>query len=251
MVPPVLEVDDLNTTYQRRVVLDAIDLSVDGPALVAIVGPNGAGKSTFLKSILGLVPCTGSVRVLGQPIDSVRRRIGYVPQRESVDWDFPVSVGDVALMGTYGRLGWFRRPGAAERRVAQECLSRVGLDGLEDRQIGRLSGGQQQRTFLARALAQQADVYFMDEPMAGVDASTQAVIFDLLDELRDAGKTVFVVHHDLRTVASRFDRVVMLNRRLIAAGPMAEVFTTENLQQTYDSQFVTLDEAIACSATTR
>ncbi|MGL4550039.1 MAG: metal ABC transporter ATP-binding protein [Gemmataceae bacterium] len=250
---PALELDGLTVAYQRRAVLDRVCLDIDGPALVAVVGPNGAGKSTLLKAALGLLPYAGSVRVLGQPVGRVRRRVGYVPQRESVDWDFPVSVADVALMGTYGRLGWFRRPGAAERRLARECLGRVGLSGLEDRQIGQLSGGQQQRTFLARALAQQADVYFMDEPMAGVDAATEAVVFDLLEDLRDAGKTVFVVHHDLRTVATHFDQVVLLNRRLIAAGPTAEVFTADNVRRTYGGQLVTFDEAVAnpWSVTTR
>lgn len=238
----VLELDALTVSYQRRPVLEEIDLTVDGPALVAIVGPNGAGKSTLLKAALGLLPYTGTVRVLGQPIGRVRRRIGYVPQRESIDWDFPVSVGDVALMGTYGRLGWIRWPGQAEHRLARQCLERVGLDGLEGRQIGQLSGGQQQRVFLARALAQQADVYFMDEPMAGVDAATEEVVFDILEELRDGGKTVFVVHHDLRSVPTHFDQVVLLNRRLIAAGHVAEVFTADNVRRAYGGQLVTFDE---------
>jgi manganese/zinc/iron transport system ATP- binding protein len=248
----VLELDDLTVAYQRRPVLEGVDLTIDGPALVAIVGPNGAGKSTLLKAALGLLPYTGAVRVLGQPIGRVRRRIGYVPQRESVDWDFPVSVRDVALMGTYGRLGWLRWPGKAEHRLAQECLERVGLSGLEDRQIGQLSGGQQQRTFLARALAQQADVYFMDEPLAGVDAATEEVVFDLLQELRDGGKTVFVVHHDLRSVPTYFDQVVLLNRHLIAAGPVAEAFTADNVRRAYGGQLVTFEDPVSpWSVTTR
>jgi manganese/zinc/iron transport system ATP- binding protein len=172
----------------------------------------------------------------------VRGRVGYVPQRETVDWDFPVSVLDVVLMGTYGRLGWFRRPGRAERQWAEQCLSEVGLSDFAQRQIGQLSGGQQQRTFLARALAQRADVYFMDEPMAGVDAATEQVIFDLLRRLREEGKTVVVVHHDLRTVQEYFDSVVLLNLRLVASGPTATTFTPDNLRRTYGRRLDILEE---------
>ncbi len=244
MTPPVLDVHDLTVAYQRRPVLWDVDLAVHGPALVGIIGPNGAGKSTLIKAILGLVPvATGGATVLGQPVARVRQRIGYVPQRESVDWDFPVSVLDVALMGTYGKLGWFRRPGQRERALALDCLKRVGLVDLADRQIGQLSGGQQQRTFLARALAQEADVYFMDEPMAGVDAATEAVVFALLQEMREQGKTVFVVHHDLRGVPKTFDHVVLLNRRLVASGPTAEAFTDANLRKAYGGRLQLLDEA--------
>lgn len=243
-VAPVLEIHDLTVAYHRKPVLWDIDARVDRPCLAGIVGPNGAGKSTLIKAILGLVPTAGgSVELLGLPPDRQRRRIGYVPQRESVDWDFPATVLDVVLMGTYGSLGWFRRPGRAERSWAFECLDRVGLADLADRQIGQLSGGQQQRTFLARALAQRADVYFMDEPMAGVDAATEAVIFDLLRELRGRGKAVFVVHHDLRTVPEYFDHVLLLNMRLIAQGPTAETFTPENLRRTYGGRLAILEAA--------
>ena len=241
---PILEIHDLTVAYHRRPVLWDVELTLDEPCLCGVVGPNGAGKSTLLKAVLGLVPVAGgAARAFGRPVAEVRRRIGYVPQRESVDWDFPVSVLDVALMGTYGRLGWFRRPGAAERRLARDCLARVGLADLEGRQIGQLSGGQQQRTFLARALAQQADLYFMDEPMAGVDAATEEVVFRLLKELRDAGKTVVVVHHDLRSVPRYFDRVVLVNTRLVAEGPTEEVFTPVNLRRTYGGRLTILDEA--------
>jgi manganese/zinc/iron transport system ATP- binding protein len=211
---------------------------------VGIIGPNGAGKSTFIKAILGLVPmANGTVRVWGQPVDEVRNRIGYVPQRESVDWDFPVDVLDVVLMGTYGRLGWFRRPGAKERDWARHCLDRLGIRDLEHQQIGQLSGGQQQRTFLARALAQQADLYFMDEPFAGVDAATEQAIIAVLEELRNQGKTIFVVHHDLRTVPVYFDHVAMLNVRLVVSGPTATVFTEENLRRTYGGRLAILEAA--------
>jgi manganese/zinc/iron transport system ATP- binding protein len=239
-----LSLQEVSVHYQGRTVLDRASLHIEGPALVAIVGPNGAGKSTLLKAALGLLPHTGHVRVLGQPIEAVRSRIGYIPQRGSVDWDFPVNVLDVALMGTYGRLGWLRRPGRAQYDLARECLFRVGLEGLESRQIGQLSGGQQQRVFLARALAQQADLYFMDEPMAGVDAATEATLFELLEQLRDQGKTLFVVHHDLRSVPEHFDHVIVLNRRVVATGPVSTTFTATTLQEAYGGRVVALPEGL-------
>lgn len=242
MNPPVLDVHDVTVAYQRKPVLWDVDWTLHEPALVGVVGPNGAGKSTLIKAILGLVPLvSGSVRVFGQPIGQVRRRVGYVPQRESVDWDFPVSVLDVALMGTYGGLGWIRRPGKAERARARACLEMVGMLGFQHQQIGQLSGGQQQRTFLARALAQEADLYFMDEPLAGVDAATERAIFALLRALREQGKTVIAVHHDLRTVPRYFDHVVLLNVRLVASGPTAEAFTDENLRKTYGGRLSLLE----------
>jgi len=242
--PPILEVHDVTVGYHHKPVLWNIDLQLDEPQLVGVIGPNGAGKSTLIKAILGLVPIvSGRVTLFGESLKKMRHRIGYVPQRESVDWDFPVSVLDVVLMGTYGRLKWFRRPAAKERELARQCLDKVGLKDFEHRQIGQLSGGQQQRTFLARALAQEADIYFMDEPMAGVDAATESAIFALLKELRQQGKTVVVVHHDLRTVPDYFDHVILLNMRLIASGPTSEVFTGEKLQKTYGGRLALLDEA--------
>ncbi len=244
MAPPILDVHDLTVAYHHKPVLWDVDISVHEPSLIGIVGPNGAGKSTLIKSILGLLPSiSGSVSIFGQPIKKVRQRIGYVPQRESVDWDFPVNVRDVVLMGTYGQLGWFRRPGRNEKAWAQECLEKVGLGALARQQIGQLSGGQQQRTFLARALAQKADLYFMDEPMAGVDAATENTIFRALQELRGQGKSVLVVHHDLRTVPTYFDHVILLNMRLVAYGPTATTFTPENLQKTYGGRLAILDLA--------
>jgi len=240
----LVDVHDVTVAYHRKPVLWDIDLTIDDPGLTCVVGPNGAGKSTLIKAMLGLVPlASGEVRFFGQPVARVRRRIGYVPQRESVDWDFPVSVLDVVLMGTYSRLGWFRRPGRHDRQWALECLARVGMADLATRQIGQLSGGQQQRTFLARALAQQADVYLMDEPMAGVDAATEAAVFELLVKLRAEGKMVLVVHHDLRTVPKYFDSVVLLNMRLVASGPTATTFTPENLRRTYGGRLRVLEAA--------
>lgn len=241
---PILDVHDVTVAYQRKPVLWDIDLTLPEPRLVGIIGPNGAGKSTLLKAMLGLVPLvSGSVRLFGQTVGKQRSRIGYVPQRETVDWDFPVNVLDVVLMGTYGRLGWFRRVGAQELALARDCLAKVGLADLERQQIGQLSGGQQQRTFLARALAQQADLYFMDEPFAGVDAATEKAIITLLQELRAKGKTLVVVHHDLRTVPQYFDHLVLLNVRLVASGPTAAVFTDDNLRQTYGGRLSTLEAA--------
>lgn len=242
--PAILDVHDVTVAYHRRPVLWDVDLVIERPQLAAVVGPNGAGKSTLLKAILGLVPlASGRVEAFGQPVARVRRRIGYVPQRESVDWDFPVSVLDVVLMGTYGELGWIRRPGASQRQRALRCLAQVGMESYAAQQIGQLSGGQQQRVFLARALAQEADLYFMDEPMAGVDAATERTIFQVLTDLRRAGKTIVAVHHDLRTVPEFFDYVVLLNVRLVAAGPREEVFTPENLRKTYGGRLALLDAA--------
>jgi manganese/zinc/iron transport system ATP- binding protein len=241
---PILDVHDVTVAYHRKPVLWDIDLELREPRLVGIVGPNGAGKSTLLKAILGLAPlASGYVRVFGRPVEDVRSRIGYVPQRESVDWDFPVTVLDVVLMGTYGELGWLRRPGRKQKKWAMECLDHVGLADFAPRQIGQLSGGQRQRVFLARALTQRADIYFMDEPMAGVDAATEQVVFSLLRELREQSKTVLVVHHDLRTVTRYFEHVVLLNMGLIASGPVGEVFTAENLKRTYGGRLAILEDA--------
>jgi len=240
----VLEYHDLTVAYHTRPVLWDVDLSLPEGKLVAIVGPNGAGKSTLLKATLDLVPLSsGFVRVFGKHYQKTRGRVAYVPQRESVDWDFPSTVLDVVMMGRYGRMGWFRRPSAEDREAAMDALTKVGMDSYADRQISRLSGGQQQRTFLARALVQDADLYLMDEPFAGVDAVTERAIIAILRELRSTGRTVVCVHHDLQTVPEYFDWVVLLNMRLIAAGPIDEAFTTENLNRTYGGRLAILESA--------
>ncbi|MFM8984944.1 MAG: metal ABC transporter ATP-binding protein [Planctomycetia bacterium] len=240
---PLLEFHDLTVAYAGRPVLWNVDLAIEEPCLFGVIGPNGAGKSTLLKAALGLVPVVaGVVRFFGRPLEEVRGRVGYVPQRETVDWDFPVSAMDVVLMGTYGRLGWLRRPGREDRDLAREGLARVGLADLASRQIGRLSGGQQQRVFLARALAQHAEIYLLDEPMAGVDSRAQDQIFAVRAALQAAGSLVVVVHHDLRTAAEWFDRVALVDRRLVAVGPTAGVLTPENLQRTYAGQIEVLEE---------
>ncbi|MGY6634333.1 MAG: metal ABC transporter ATP-binding protein [Alkalilacustris sp.] len=237
-----LHVEDLTVAYRDAPVLWDIDLDIPPGVMAAIVGPNGAGKSTLIKAVLGLVrPVAGHVRLHGREVQAMRRKVGYVPQRSSVDWDFPASVADVVTMGLYGELGWLRRPGRSHRARAMAALERVGMQDFAARQISQLSGGQQQRVFLARALVQEADIYFLDEPMAGVDAPTEAAIVGLLKGLRDAGRTIVVVHHDLQTVTRYFDWLVLLNRRVIAQGPVAETYTAAHLRATYGGQVVLLD----------
>ena len=239
-----LAVHDLTVAYHRKPVLWDIDLDIPEGKLVGVVGPNGAGKSTLLKACLDLVTkASGEVRFYGKPYREQRHLVGYVPQRESVDWDFPVSVLDLVTMGTYRSLGWFRRVGKKQRDRAMEALDHVGISHLADRQINQLSGGQQQRTFLARGLAQDAQIYFLDEPFAAVDAATEEAIVAILQELNAQGKTCLVVHHDLATVARYFDWVVLLNMRVVASGPTEEVYTKTNLEQTYGGKLSLLSDA--------
>ena len=234
MTSPAIEVADLTVAYGEKPVLWDVDLEVPTGTLTAIVGPNGAGKTTLIRAVLGLVrPAAGRALVLGRPYEEERRRVAYVPQRGSVDWDFPTDALDVVLMGRYGHLGWLRRPGGAEREAALDALRRVEMDAFAHRQISQLSGGQQQRVFLARALVQDAEVYLMDEPFQGVDATTERAIVEILRALRERGKTIVAVHHDLQTVDEYFDRVALLNVRLVASGVVGDVFTDANLRRTY------------------
>lgn len=238
-----LSIHDMTVAYARRPVLWDIDYDAPPGKLIALIGPNGSGKTTLLKAVLDLVPrVSGVVRFFGEPYKAVRGRVAYVPQRSSVDWDFPVSALDVVAMGLYRRIGWCRPVIRKYRELARAALERVGMQDYASRQISQLSGGQQQRVFLARALAQDADLYLMDEPFAGVDASTERAIVALLQELRASGKTAIVVHHDLQTVTEYFDEVLLLNMRLIASGPVEEAFTTENLRMTYGGKLALLDE---------
>jgi manganese/zinc/iron transport system ATP- binding protein len=231
---PAVAVHHLTVAYRDAPVLWDADVTIPRGTLAAIIGPNGAGKSTLLKAILGLVPvAAGSIEILGSDAPRQRRLIGYVPQRGSADWTFPTSALDVVTMGTYGQLGWFRRPGKAEHERALAALAQVGMADYAGRQISQLSGGQQQRVFLARALVQDAELYIMDEPFAGVDAQTEKAIVTLLQTLRERGKTVIVVHHDLESAPEYFDWLVLLNVRPIAAGPFAATFTPDNLAKTY------------------
>jgi manganese/zinc/iron transport system ATP- binding protein len=243
-----LEVNQLTVNYDKTPVLFDISLQVPPGKLVGIIGPNGAGKSTFIKTGLGILqPISGKVFFFGQTLDGVRKRVAYVPQRESVDWDFPITVRDLVLMGRYGRLGIFRWPRQSDYAAAMHYLNTVGMAEYADRQISQLSGGQQQRVFLARALMQEADIYLMDEPFAGVDIATEAAIMKLLRKLRDEGKTLFVVHHDLNTVESYFDWVIMLNMRLIAYGPTVEVFNADTLNTAYGKNYSLFNEALRLS----
>ncbi|WP_435578155.1 metal ABC transporter ATP-binding protein [Gilvibacter sp.] len=229
-----ISVDDLTVAYNYKPVLWDIDLAIPEGVLMAIVGPNGAGKSTLIKAILGIIdPIAGSVGIYGKPYEDQRQLVAYVPQKGSVDWDFPTTALDVVMMGTYGSLGWIKRPGKAQKKAALEALEKVGMLPFKNRQISQLSGGQQQRIFLARALVQNAAIYFMDEPFQGVDATTEKAIVNILKELRKTGKTVIVVHHDLQTVPEYFDWVTFLNVKKIATGPVSTIFNDDNLTKTY------------------
>ena len=239
----VLETHDLTVAYDKKPVLYGVDVSIAPGQLVGIMGPNGAGKSTLIKAIMGLLePTSGWIRIFGQPNTSQRKRMSYVPQRGEVDWDFPVTVMDLVLMGRYGHLGLFRRPGKRDREIAWQSLEKVNMIPYAGRQISNLSGGQQQRIFLARALAQEADLYLMDEPFAGVDAATESTIIKLLHELRSRGKTILVVHHDLPTARQYFDSLLLLNMRLIAYGAVDEVFREDLLQRAYGGRLTILSE---------
>ena len=239
-----LWINDMTVAYHRKPVLWNVDLTLPEGRLIAIIGPNGAGKSTLIKAVLGLVPlASGAVSIYGKPYDAQRRLVGYVPQRESVDWDFPVNALDVVAMGLYRSIGWFRPVTRRHRKKALAELEKVGMAPYAYRQISQLSGGQQQRVFLARALAQDAQVYFMDEPFAGVDVATERAIIALLKDLKSAGKTCIVVHHDLQTVPTYFDHVVLLNMRVVAEGPTQTVFTEENLKKTYGGKLTLLSQA--------
>lgn len=235
-----LLVKGLTVSYGTKPAVFSVDAAVPRAAMTAIIGPNGAGKSTFLKAVLGIVPrISGTVSVSGQPLETMRRSIAYVPQRASVDWDFPTRVRDVVTMGQFRQLGLLGRLRQSHRQKTAECLERVGMSAFADRQIGQLSGGQQQRVFLARALAQNADLYLLDEPFAGVDAATEKAIIDVLKGLKAEGKTVVCVHHDLATVSDYFDHVLLLNVRKIAEGPVATTFTGPALQDTYGGRLAT------------
>ncbi len=229
-----LSVDQLTVNYDKTPVLWNLNFEIPRGKLVGVIGPNGAGKSTLLKSLMGMTqPLSGTIEFFGQPFKKFREKVAYVPQRSSVDWDFPITAFDVVLMGRYGKLGYFKWPKAADRAAAKQALEVVGMLPFADRQISQLSAGQQQRLFIARALLQEAEVYLMDEPFAGVDMATEKVLIALMDKLKVEGKTLFVVHHDLSTIDAYFDWVIMLNTCLIASGPVSEVFNADSVMRTY------------------
>ncbi|WP_439886835.1 metal ABC transporter ATP-binding protein [Pseudomonas sp. MBLB4123] len=243
-----LRIDNLCVSYAGRPAVEEASLCIEAGQLVGLIGPNGAGKSTLLKALLELIPRErGRVEVLGRPLAQARRQVAYVPQRSAIDWQFPINVLDTVVLGTYPNLGWFNRPGRHERQRALECLRRVGLQDLAQRQIGELSGGQQQRVFLARALAQHAELYLLDEPFVGIDALSERTIIGILKALRDAGKTVLVVHHDLSKAAAYFDRVLLINRRIHGYGSAAEVCTPAVLAGAYLGELPgTVQLGVAC-----
>ena len=246
-----LAIRGLTVSYGQKPAVFSVDADFAPEAMTAIIGPNGAGKSTMLKAVLGIIPgVSGEVTVFGQPIDRARERIAYVPQRASVDWDFPTTVMDVVLMGLYRKVGLLGRITGTHRQTARDCLDRVGMADFADRQIGQLSGGQQQRVFLARALAQDADLYLLDEPFAGVDAATERAIIEVLKALKAERKAVVCVHHDLATVRSYFDHVFLINVRKIAEGPVDEAFTPDTLHATYGGRLATghIEELAAAGA---
>ena len=248
MQPLAIQVEHLTVHYEKTAVLWDISLGIPQGKMVGIIGPNGAGKSTFLKALVGMLqPVSGNILFRGEPLKRKPGCIAYVPQRASVDWDFPITVLDVVLMGRYGKLGWFKRPTSADREAARTALDMVGMHSFAHRQIDQLSGGQQQRVFIARALLQDADIYLMDEPLAGIDHASEKVIIALFDQLKSQDKTLMIVYHDLSSAALYFDWVVLLNTCLIGCGPIEEVFTPQNIERTYGSSIALLTEAAKLS----
>ncbi|WP_321276683.1 metal ABC transporter ATP-binding protein [Thiomicrorhabdus indica] len=238
-----LKVEQLSIRYHHKPVLTDVSFEIPAGKTVAIIGPNGAGKSSLLKGIMGLTPTIGGTTLFfGKPLEQKRLTTAYVPQREEIDWDFPIDVMDVVLMGRHGQLKFWQRPKASDKEIAEQALKNLKMWDFRDRQISQLSGGQQQRVFLARALAQQASLYLMDEPFAGVDVATEKAIIELFKELKAKGNTVVCVHHDLNTVHEYFDYVILINARLIAAGPSEEVLTKDNLNKTYGGRLSLLND---------
>lgn len=229
-----VEIEDLTVAYQNTPVLWDVDIKIPKGVIAAVIGPNGAGKSTMIKAVLELItPLSGKTQFFGKPYKEMYKTIGYVPQKESVNWDFPTTVLDVVTMGTYAKLGWFKRVGKKEKELAMDALKQLHMEEFAHRHISELSGGQQQRVFVARALVQDADIYFMDEPFVGIDIKTEKLIIDILRQMRDAGKTVIVVHHDLGTIEEYFDYIIMINKAVLSQGPVSTTFTKENIEHAF------------------
>ncbi|CAM4227505.1 manganese transporter [Bacillus manliponensis] len=230
-------VKDLFVSYQGNQAIQDVSFSIEEGKIIGIIGPNGAGKSTVMKAVLDLIPRDkGEIRVLGEGIKRVRKRVAYVPQRSDIDWDFPIRVLDVVLIGTYPLLGVLKRPKKEHKEWALQCLKKVGMEDFKDRQIGELSGGQQQRVFLARALAQKAEIFFLDEPFVGIDVTSEETIIQILRELRKEGKTIIVVHHDLSKAEAYFDELLLLNKKLIHYGSVREVLNPNIMSKAYAGQ---------------
>ena len=237
-----LEVKDLTVSYSNKIALTDFNFSMENGKLVGIIGPNGSGKSTLMKAVLNLTAKdSGEVQINEKSLEEVRENIAYIPQRSNIDWDFPILVRDTVLLGTYPKLGLFKRPKAKEKKIAEEALKKVGMEDFADKQIGELSGGQQQRVFLARSLAQDADIFFMDEPFVGIDIHSEEIIINILKELRDQGKTLFVIHHDLTKVEDYFDELILVNKELVASGAVSDVFTPELMERTFNAPLNVLE----------
>lgn len=239
----IISVKDVSVSYFGKQVLENVSFQFTSGHLIGILGPNGAGKSTLMKAMLGLIPKDkGTIEINSKPIKDFRKRIAYVPQRSNIDWNFPITVRDTVVIGTYPKLGLLRRPKKEDKEWAMQCLEQVGMQDFASRQIGELSGGQQQRVFLARALAQKADYFFLDEPFVGIDVSSEEVIIGILKKLQSEGKIVFVVHHDLTKVKNYFDELVLINKQLIDAGPVHQVFQAENMTRAYERPVLMLND---------
>ncbi len=248
--PPLLKIENLSVAYGPVLALQNVSLELPGSGFVGLIGPNGAGKSSLLKGLLGMVPTGGRVFLAGKSLAQSRQRISYVPQRSEVKWDFPITVEEVVMMGRYRHIGWIKFPGKIDREIVAETLEQVGMSGFRHRQIGQLSGGQQQRVFVARALAQQGDIILLDEPLTGVDTTSQEVIINLLEKLRDAGKLIIMATHDLNAAARECDLIGCINHRLVAFGPPSQVFKPEILAETYGGRVLTVDSGNSSSGKT-
>lgn len=237
-----IKVDHLSVHYHGNLALKDVSFTVNRGSIVGVIGPNGAGKSTLMKAMLGLEKYSGKVSIFGKSISGIRKDIAYVPQRTAIDWDFPVRVEDVVLMGRYPHIPWYKRVGKLDRTFALEALKKVGMESFAQRQIGELSGGQQQRVFIARALAQHADLFFLDEPFVGIDVKSEEIIVELLHQLKLEGRTIFVIHHDLSKVEKYFDQLVLLNQQLIDVGKVEDVYQKENLKRAYQGSVALIQD---------
>lgn len=237
-----IDVENLSVSYANKKAIEDVNFSIKQGRLVGIVGPNGAGKSTLVKGMLDLEKKdSGTVEIFGKELDEIRKEIAYIPQRADIDWDFPILVNNTVLLGRYPRLGLFNRPSSEDKKIASEALKKVGMEEFAEKQIGQLSGGQQQRVFVARSLAQEASIFFLDEPFVGVDIKSEEIIINILKELRDEGKTIFVIHHDLTKLENYFDDIIVINKYIYGAGPVKEIFTTERMEKAFQAPLSVLE----------
>lgn len=242
MLSQTIDVKNLSVSYSGKKAIKDVSFSLESGKLIGVIGPNGAGKSTLIKGMLGLVSTnSGEVEIFGQSVDEIRKEIAYIPQRADIDWDFPILVKDTVLLGTYPKLGLFKRPKEKEKTLAMEALTKVGMEDFADKQIGELSGGQQQRVFVARSLAQETDIFFLDEPFVGVDIKSEEIIIDILKDLRNHGKTIFIIHHDLSKLEDYFDDIILINKKLFGAGPIKEIVRPELMEKAFETPLDVLE----------